>query len=46
MEQLYFEEVLEDLFVPKLCKQCENNCKIYIISKDADIYCSNFEKNK
>ena len=43
MEQLYFEEVLDNLFVSNTCRKCKNNCKVLCISEDAIIYCRNFE---
>ena len=42
-EQLYFEEVLDNLFVSKTCQECNKDCKVLCLSKDAIIYCSNFE---
>ena len=43
MDQLYFEEVLDNLFVSNTCRKCKNNCKVLCISEDAIIYCRNFE---
>lgn len=44
MEQLYFEEVLDDIFIPNTCKVCKKACKILCLSKDAEVYCYNFKK--
>ena len=43
MKQLYFEEVLDNLFVSNTCRKCKNNCKVLCLSEDAIIYCRNFE---
>ena len=42
-EQLYFEEVLDNLFVSKTCQECNKYYKVLYLSKDAIIYCRNFE---
>lgn len=42
--QLYFEEVLDDLYISKTCNECKNECKVFCITKYAKIYCSKFEK--
>lgn len=44
MEQLYFEEVLDNLFVSNTCRKCKNNCKVLCLSKDAVIYCNKFKR--
>lgn len=44
MIQLYFEDVLDDLFIAKTCNNCQNNCKISCLSKDAVIYCRKYKK--
>ena len=44
MEQLYFEEVLDDLFLSSTCKECINDCKVLCLTQDAIIYCKKFEK--
>lgn len=44
MMQLYFEEVLDDLFISKTCKECKNDCKILCLSEEAVIYCKKFKK--
>ena len=38
MEQLYFEEVLDNLFVSNTCRKCKNNCKVLCISEDKKAY--------
>ncbi|MDY3960155.1 hypothetical protein [Romboutsia timonensis] len=43
MEQLYFEEVLDDLFISKTCQECKNSCKVLCLSKEAVIYCKKFK---
>ena len=41
--QLYFEELDGTLYISKTCKQCRNKCKVYSISKCAEIYCKNYQ---
>lgn len=43
MEQLYFEEVLENLFMSKTCKECNKDCKILCLTQNAVIYCKKFK---
>lgn len=45
MDQLFFEEVLYDLFLAKTCSNCKNDCKILCLSKDAEIYCTKYKKD-
>lgn len=42
-EQLYFEEVLDNLFVSKTCQECKNDCKVLCLAKEAVIYCNKFK---
>lgn len=44
MEQLYFEEVLDNLFISNTCKGCKHNCNILCLSKDAVVYCKKYNK--
>lgn len=46
MIQLYFEEVLDDLFIAKTCKDCQRDCKVSCLSEDAVIYCTKYKKRK
>ena len=49
MTQLVFTEydVIEhDLYIADKCKECQKECKIYSISKDAQIFCKRFKKIK
>lgn len=42
--QLYFEEILDDLYIAKTCTECKRDCKILCITKDAEIYCNKYKK--
>lgn len=42
--QLYFEELDEKLYISKTCEQCINECKIYSVSKCAEVYCNKYRK--
>lgn len=44
MEQLYFEEVLDNLFVSKTCQECKNECKVLCLSKNTLVYCKKYNK--
>lgn len=44
MEQLYFEILENELYISKTCEECKNKCKIYCLSKDAEVYCNKFKK--
>lgn len=46
MEQLYFEILENELYISKTCEECKNKCKIYCLSKDAEVYCKKYEKEK
>lgn len=44
--QLYFEELEEKLYISKTCDNCKEVCKVYCITKDAEVYCKKYRKYK
>lgn len=46
MEQLYFEILDNELYISKTCEECKNKCKIYCLSKDAEVYCKKYNKER
>lgn len=39
-------ESFDELYVCNTCEQCINNCEIYTISSDAEIFCVKYQKIK
>ncbi|WP_195238588.1 hypothetical protein [Romboutsia sp. 1001285H_161024_C4] len=40
--QLYFEELDEKLYISGTCNECKELCKVYCITKDAQLHCSKY----
>lgn len=44
MQQLYFEELENELYITTKCSECSNECKIYCLTEDAEVYCNKYKK--
>ncbi len=44
--QLEFELLADVLYIPDLCMECLNKCKIECIQKDVHIYCKNYKSRR
>ena len=36
----------DELYICNTCEQCTNECKIYTVSSDAEIFCVKYQKIK
>lgn len=39
-------EAFDELYICNTCEQCTNECKIYTVSSDAEIFCVKYQKIK
>ena len=37
-------EAFNELYICNTCKQCSNDCNIYTISEDAEVFCVKYKK--